>query len=189
LPSPVAGFVGHVSQRIDVALLEAVARRGISLLLVGPVTEGGPAGWDDLLKLPNVLAVGRQEHADLPSFYAAMDVGLTPYADTAFNRASYPLKTLEYLAAGLPVVSSDLPATHSLNSQLVVCAASPAAFASAVEKAAADAHEPALVQARRDLAAEHSWARRADQVLAAMGLSSSDAARSAPVARMGGDHR
>jgi hypothetical protein len=38
-----------------------------------------------------------------------MDVGLTPYADTPFNQASFPLKTLEYLSAGLPVVSTDLP--------------------------------------------------------------------------------
>ena len=68
---------------------------------------------------PNVQWVGRQPYEKIADFAAAMDVGLTPYRDTAFNQASFPLKTLEYLAAGLPVVSTDLPSSRWLNTRLI----------------------------------------------------------------------
>ena len=100
LPPPVAGFVGHLSDRIDLSLLEAVAERGHSLLLVGPrqatFAQERIAG---LLARPNVQWTGGRPFTSLPGYLRAMDVGLVPYADSAFNRASFPLKTLEYLAA------------------------------------------------------------------------------------------
>ncbi|WP_448631433.1 glycosyltransferase [Cellulomonas soli] len=114
LPGPVAGFVGHLSDRIDVGVLEAVADTGASLLLVGPVQPG--FATDRLARLvarENVQATGRRPFEELPGYLRRIDVGLTPYADTAFNRASFPLKTLEYLAAGRPVVTTGLPAARS----------------------------------------------------------------------------
>jgi teichuronic acid biosynthesis glycosyltransferase TuaH len=177
LPSPVAGFVGHISDRIDVALLDAVAHEGVSVLLVGPVSGTGPAGLEELLQLPNVVAVGPRQHADLARYYRLMDVGLTPYADTAFNRASFPLKTLEYLAAGLPVVSTDLPAVSYLHSPLVRSASGPAQFAAAVVDAIEVRHDPEQVAARQSLARQHSWARRADQAVTAMNLNHNSRSR------------
>jgi teichuronic acid biosynthesis glycosyltransferase TuaH len=166
LPRPVAGFVGHISERIDLAYLEAVAERGVSLLLVGPVTRNGRLrGLETLLQHPHVLSTGHRPFAELPRYYRHLRVGLTPYADTAFNRASCPLKTLEYLAAGLRVVSSDLPASRALDSDLVVRAGTPAAFADAVQRALATPVGAAEATQRRLLARQHSWERRAEQLL------------------------
>ena len=170
LPGPVAGFVGHISGRLDLALLAAVADRGVSLLLVGPVPRSSrPAGLEALLARPNVLATGVRPFTQLPAYYRHMDVGLTPYADNAFNRASFPLKTLEYLAAGLPVVATDLPANDYLAKGLVRVGADAASFANQVVEALAGAHAPAQVLERRRAAAEHSWGRRAEQVLELIG--------------------
>ena len=162
LPAPIVGVSGQLSGRIDLELLEAVADRGHSLLLVGRRRDDLPArALDDLLARPNVQWLGMKPYAELPPYLGAMDVGLVPYGDTAFNRASFPLKTLEYLAAGLPVVASDLPAIRWFDTDLVRVAGDPGAFAAAVDEAIRVAGDPDEVARRKSFAAGHSWQRRA----------------------------
>lgn len=171
LPDPIAGVVGQLSGRLDLDLLEAVADAGHSLLFVGPRhAMSDPARWERLLNRNQVQWVGARPFAELPAYLGAMTVGLTPYADTAFNRSSFPLKTLEYLAAGLPVVSSDLPATRMLASDLVAVGADPGEFARCVGMVLRSGHDPGRHAACRALAAEHDWSSRAVQVLEALGL-------------------
>jgi teichuronic acid biosynthesis glycosyltransferase TuaH len=126
-----------------------------------------------LLDRPNVHYVGAVPFEELPQWFARIDVGLTPYADTAFNRASFPLKTLEYLAAGLPVVSTDLPASRRLaeESAGIQLAGDRQAFADAVVKSAADEAAPDVVAQRRSVATRHSWATRAETFTRLAGLS------------------
>jgi teichuronic acid biosynthesis glycosyltransferase TuaH len=159
---PVAGFVGHINDRIDLAYLEAVADTGTTVLLVGPrsgMTED--ARFDDLVRRPGVRWVGPKPFTALPGYLRVIDVGLTPYADTAFNRASFPLKTLEYLAAGRPVVSTPLPANDWLASDLVHVAAGPEEFARRVLELLGSPRTPAAVARRQAFARTHSWAHRA----------------------------
>ncbi|BCJ57094.1 glycosyltransferase [Micromonospora endophytica] len=162
LPGPVAGFVGHLNSRIDLALLEAVADAGHSLLLVGPRAPGyQPERFDALVGRRNVQWVGAKPFAALPGYLRVIDVGLTPYAQTAFNQASFPLKTLEYLAAGRAVVATPLPATNWLGTDLIQVAAEPAQFAAQVAAALSAPRPATLVARRREFAARHSWAVRA----------------------------
>ncbi|MBO0880004.1 MAG: glycosyltransferase [Mycobacterium sp.] len=171
LPGPIAGFVGHLSSRIDLRCLEAVADRGISLLLVGPrQLTFDAARVEPLLARPNVQWVGAKPFADLPSYLRAIDVGLVPYADTEFNRASFPLKTLEYLAAGRDVVSTDLPATRWLDTPLITISSTAAEFAAAVDVALATPSSAELRATRRAFAEQHSWERRVDQIADVLGL-------------------
>ncbi|HET9052115.1 MAG TPA: glycosyltransferase [Candidatus Dormibacteraeota bacterium] len=163
LPAPIAGFAGGLTaHRVDVRLLEAVADRGLSLLLVGPRDRRAPLpGLDRLLERPNVQWVGERPFEEMPSWLGAVDVGLVPYLDTAFNRGSFPLKTLEYLAAGRAVVATDLPAIRWLDTDLVEIAGEPDAYAGAVARALAQPRTPASVSRRRAFAATHSWSVRA----------------------------
>lgn len=170
LPAPVAGFVGHLSERIDIALLDAVAATGASLLLVGPRQNTFElARLDRVLRLPNVRWVGHKAFAELPSYLRVVDVGLTPYADTAFNRASFPLKTLEYLAAGRAAVATDLPATRWLGTDLVRVASGPTGYAAAVTAELASPRTPPLMAARRAFARQHSWDERVQRFAALLG--------------------
>ena len=171
LAGPVAGIVGHISDRIDIGLLEEVVAAGCSLLLVGTVDpQWEPVRFARLLKHPRVRHVGHRPFTRLPSYLRLIDVGLTPYVDTAFNRASFPLKTLEYLAAGRPVVSTDLPAVRWLGTDLIRVAAA-GEFGTAVRQAAIEARTPEVLARRRQFAADHSWRRRAELVGKAIGLS------------------
>jgi teichuronic acid biosynthesis glycosyltransferase TuaH len=169
LPAPVAGLVGQLNDRLDVGFLEAVAAAGHSLLLVGPRYEQEPdtrRRLDALLARDNVRWVDRQPVERMPEFLAAVDVGLTPYRDTPFNRASFPLKTLEYLAAGRPVVSTDLPSARWLGTADVELAGAADEFAALVGARLAAPGSPERAAGRRAFAAGHSWDARAAQLLA-----------------------
>jgi teichuronic acid biosynthesis glycosyltransferase TuaH len=195
LPRPVVGLTGRLNARIDIAILEAIVRSGYSLFLVGPRDprwEG--RRFNALISRPQVRYVGRVREDEVAAYMAAVDVGITPYVDTPFNRASFPLKTLDYLAVGRPVVSTDLPATRWLlddlarssqaarSAQILVVATMPDEFVAAIRSlvgtptapAASTISETALqaavATACRDFAVRHSWSRRVDALAEAIGL-------------------
>lgn len=168
LEPPLAGFMGHIGDRIDLDLLEAVARRGVSLLLVGPLhPHYEPDRFHRLVSRPTVSWIGPRTFEDLPSYLAAIRVGLVPYTTGTFNVGSFPLKMLEYLAAGLPVVATDLPAVRWLNASkpLITIAERPEAFADAVVEALSAPVDDHAAAQRQAFAAEHSWERRAERVV------------------------
>jgi glycosyltransferase involved in cell wall biosynthesis len=193
LPRPLVGLIGQLTERIDIRLLEAVADAGLSLLLVGPYD----ARWEHerftaLTTRPNVRYAGRVPAEEVPRYLTAIDVGLTPYADSPFNQASFPMKTLEYFSAGLPVVSTDLPGSQWLRddlarhdpvaaNQLMALTSDETEFIAAVRRLAsqpgaggtarsAAERDPARAASARAFAARHTWARRAEALAAAVGL-------------------
>jgi teichuronic acid biosynthesis glycosyltransferase TuaH len=171
LPKPIAGFVGHMSDRIDIAMLEAVADTGASLLLVGPRQPTFEIGkLDALIARPNVSWVGAKHFTELPAYLGAIHVGLTPYRQSAFNHASMPLKTLEYLAAGRPVVASDLPAHHALDTEHVSIAGTVQEFAERTVAQLARSSDPGAVAERRALGMEHSWSARTEDIARLLGI-------------------
>jgi len=165
LPAPVAGFVGRINDRTDLSLLEAIADRGRSLLLVGPKDPAfEPDRFDALRQRRNVRWVGPKPFEALPGYFRVLDVGVVPYRDSPFNRGSFPLKTLEYLAAGRAVVATDLPAIRWLATDLVSVATTPPAFADQVDRLLAQPRTPGMLARRQAFAARHSWARRAADI-------------------------
>ncbi|QIX27858.1 glycosyltransferase family 1 protein [Nocardioides sp. JQ2195] len=172
LPRPIIGLVGQLTPRIDLSLLEAVADAGMSLLLVGPrQVDFEPQRVRRLLERANVVAVGQKRFEELPSYLRMIDVGLTPYTGDAFNLASFPLKTLEYLSAGRPVVSTPLPAVERLAAPGVRTAATPDEFVTAVRSTlAAQVAHPGASEELRSFARRHDWSARAATFLADTGL-------------------
>lgn len=166
LEGPIAGFMGHIGERIDLALLDAVASTGTSLLMVGPKhPRFDVQELHTLLGRPNVQWVGPRPFEELPAYLAAMDVGLVPYSHSPFNQASFPLKTLEYLASGRPVVATDLPAIRWLDCPFIDVADTPAVFVNAVAKALDNPLDLAARKRLQDFAAHHTWDVRADHFL------------------------
>jgi teichuronic acid biosynthesis glycosyltransferase TuaH len=159
---PIVGFIGQINDRTDLRLLEAVADRGRSLLLVGPRDPAfEPRRFDALVRRGNVCWVGPKPFSALPGYLALMDVGVVPYGDSPFNRGSFPLKTLEYLAAGRAVVATDLPAIRWLETDHIAIASQAQPFADHVDRLLAEPRTPAMVAHRRAFARRHSWAVRA----------------------------
>jgi glycosyltransferase involved in cell wall biosynthesis len=160
LARPIAGYVGGVNQKLDQALLAGVARRlpATSFAMIGPV-ESRPA---ELPRCPNVRLLGSRPHAELPRYLREFAVGLVPYRLTAYTAHVYPTKLNEYLAMGIPVVSTPLPEVVRFNAQhgdVVALAAEPEAFARAIARAAQDTSREA-VQRRLEAARRNDWAVR-----------------------------
>lgn len=167
-PGPLVGLVGQINERLDLALITAVADAGATTVIIGPRTERAQAtsrALDALFDHPNVHWLGRKDSAALPPYLASLSVGITPYIDSQFNRASFPLKTLEYLAAGLPVVSTDLPAVRWLGTEHIQVATTPSSFARITKEIASSPADLMLAAARVEFARQHSWDERAQQLL------------------------
>jgi UDP-galactopyranose mutase len=107
LPRPRLGFYGVIDERMDLALITAVAdaRPDWTLVLVGPVVKIDPA---DLPRRDNIVYLGGKAYADLPAYLAGWDVALMPFAINESTRFISPTKTPEYLAGGRPVVSTPI---------------------------------------------------------------------------------
>lgn len=104
----VAGYVGVIDERIDLGLVRdlAAALPDWEIRMVGPVCKIDEAA---LPQAPNITYLGKQPYERLPEVMAGFDVALMPFALNDATRSISPTKTLEYLAAGLPVVSTKVP--------------------------------------------------------------------------------
>lgn len=160
--------LGQLNERLDLNVLEAVQEAGIPLEVAGPRRDHEPAfvaRLSRLLEAPGVTWHGQLDPASVPAFLGATSVGLTPYADSAFNRASFPLKTLDYLAAGLPVVSTDLPSARWLGGDLVRVGQDDGDVVRALKHYLTSPFDDTAAQQRRQAAEGHSWDARARMLL------------------------
>jgi glycosyltransferase involved in cell wall biosynthesis len=165
LPGPRIVFTGAVvATKLNLELLEGVARArpNWSIALVGPVGAGDPrTNISALERLPNVHLLGARPYVALPEVLRGADVALVPYAINDLTRSVFPMKVYEYLAAGLPVVTTPLPALAEITG-VVVAADAPATVA-AVERALAE-DGPAARRARSAAVRENSWDARLEEI-------------------------
>ena len=114
----VAGYVGVIDERLDLDLVGAVAAALPSweIRMVGPVVK---IDRSTLPQASNITYPGPSLYGDLPQVMAGFDVALMPFALNEATRSISPTKTLEYLAAGLPVVSTRVPDVVSDFGELV----------------------------------------------------------------------
>lgn len=157
LPRPIFGFYGLVAEWVDLKAIARVAEaypHG-SVVVVG---EHNNADADDIVRLhniPNVHLLGRRPYAALPGYCKAFDVALLPFVKNALTENANPLKLREYLAAGLPVVSTDLPEAVAVAERGVFLADGADAFVTRVGEALQAGAGPN--RARSDAMALESW--------------------------------
>jgi hypothetical protein len=154
--TPRIGYAGVIDERIDLTLLERVARARTDLqfVMVGPVTKIEIA---DLPKRDNIHYLGSKNYAELPRYMAGWDVAMMPFALNDATRYISPTKTPEYLAAGRRVVSTAIRDVVEPYERLglVRIAHSAEQFSALIDAARAD--DGALDAARDAFLAENSW--------------------------------
>ena len=162
LPRPILGYFGLLGgDWVDVGLLDRVAEHFASgsLVLLGEVsTDLGP-----LRARPNVHLLGRRPFASLPAYCKGFDVALNPFPINEVTLASNPLKVREYLAAGLPVVSTRIPEVARLDE--VRIADDRESFLGAIEDAL---WEPGPKAERGLSMRAQSWEARLDEITEAI---------------------
>ena len=160
----VAGYVGVLDERLDLALLGELAARlpDWTVRLVGPVTKIDPG---QLPQAPNLEYVGLTPYERLPEVMAGFDVALMPFALNEATRSISPTKTLEYLAAGLPVVSTRVPDVVADYAGVVHLADDGPGFAQACREVVEQSGED-RDRRLRPLQARHEWDDIAERMVA-----------------------
>ena len=159
LPRPIIGFYGTLRDWVDVDLITAMARRRPqwSIVLLGQVLDDLAFG-----DLPNVHLLGRKPHGELPAYCKGFDVGIIPYR--LIDRIPFvnPIKLREYLSAGLPVVSTDVPEVRKYRDWCAI-AGDADAFVTAIERELAG-DSPDRRRARSEAMKAETWPIRVADV-------------------------
>ncbi|GAB3939558.1 hypothetical protein GCM10028805_00160 [Spirosoma harenae] len=161
---PTIGYIGTIDSRLDYSLLQAIARHfpNAKLVLVGRSVADKPSvdqNLAELRSLPNVELIGAQPPSALPDLLKSFHIGLIPFVRNAQTAAIYPMKINEYLAAGLPVVSTDFAPLEEFKS-VVSTAKSIPDFIQAVQ-AAFETDSVDAQRKRQQRAYQNSWDNRA----------------------------
>ena len=140
IPRPRFGFYGVIDERLDLALIEelASARPGWHIVLVGPVVKIHP---DTLPSRPNIHYIDQRQYEQLPRYLTGWDVCLRPFAQNDSTRFISPTKTLEYMAAELPIVSTPITDVAEPYGDVIYLGSTPAEFMAACEAALASSTE------------------------------------------------
>ncbi len=156
-------FLGNLTPaKVDVELLEnlATSEPGITLHLAGPLAEGGgtSSGFDRVLAMSNVEYHGNLEPAEAARLLGRCTVGVVPYVENPYTKGVFPMKVYEYMAAGLDVICTGVPAVA--NAEGVVSASTAEEFLTLVRESALREPNRQDVEQRLKIASEHSWTKR-----------------------------
>lgn len=157
---PRIGYHGIIQSRVNFALLQYIAehRPSWELILAGPVWKEVQADLDALLELPNVHYIGPVPYQQLPRLTTCFDCALIPHRVDTLTQTMNPLKIYEYLASGLPIVTTPVPGSEQFQ-DLITTVVSPEECITAIEKELAQ-QSPQLRQRRIHMAEQHSWHAR-----------------------------
>jgi len=164
LPHPLVGYVGGVHKWIDQGLLVTVAEQmsDASFVLVGPTQTD----VSQLTRCFNIHLLGARSHADVSRYIKGFDVGIVPYCLSAYTDSVYPTKLNEYLAMGIPVVTTDLAEIRRFNVEhrdVILVAKDAQAFRTAIRNVI-DKTSPAETERRIEVARKNSWEQRIAQM-------------------------
>ena len=162
LPRPILGYFGVIDERLDYALLARIAQEmpDASIVMVGPFAK---VEQGSLPNFPNIHWLGQRAYTDLPALVKSFDVCLMPFALNDATQYINPTKTLEYMAAGKPIVSTAVPDVLHHFTPIVDVALTAEEFIAAIQGAARNPRAE-LIEQGIDRANRASW----DSIVSAM---------------------
>ena len=132
LPKPIVGYYGVIDERIDLDLLHKCAKKlpNVSFVMIGPLAKIEDA---DLPKENNIHYLGMKSYNELPHYLKAFDIAMMPFALNDATKYISPTKTLEYMAAGKPIISTKITDVVRDYSQSVTLIENEGEFCDAIE--------------------------------------------------------
>jgi len=152
---PVFGYYGVIDERLDYPLIGRLAESNpaATVVMVGPVVKVDPR---DLPQAPNIRWLGQRDYKQLPAYVKSFDVCLMPFALNEATEYINPTKTLEYMAAGKPIVSTPVADVITNFTPVVRVASDADEFVAAAAELAA-APDAAMIARGIERAREASW--------------------------------
>ena len=163
----VVGYLGTIDDRIDYDLMEHCIKKSpqTQFHFVGRITY--PQGKEKLQNYSNVHFLGAQSPDKLPDFVAQFDIGVIPFVSNGFTQSIYPLKINEYLAAGLPVITTNFGILDDFK-EVVTIVSQADDFLNTIEQEAAQKNDPEANAKTKELriafAQSNSWENRAEEL-------------------------
>lgn len=132
IQKPRIGYIGVIDERIDMNLLAKTAELmpEYSFVMIGPLAK---IGEDDLAKAENIHYLGMKSYNELPNYLAGLDYTMMPFALNDATRFISPTKTLEYMAAEKPIISTAIKDVVSQYSDCVKIVDSAEQFKDAIK--------------------------------------------------------
>ena len=163
ITGPVIAYSGAIATWCDLQLVERLADNfpHCNIVMLGPMYN-----VSQLPSRPNIHWLGMKAYQQLPFYFQQFDVGIIPFKISSMVEAVNPIKMWEYMAAGIPVVTTAIPEAGKYPG-LVLFSENEEAFMENV-KAALYHDNPACKSQRMDLARNNSWTARARQIIAIM---------------------
>lgn len=158
---PIICFIGAITNyRINWEWIKrmSISRPEWSIVFIGPCLEPPP---NEISKQKNIHFLGQKEVELLPGYLKAFDVCIIPYKGEAFLRACQPTKTFEYLAAGKPVVASDIPELKEYQPMVKLCK-NAEEFISKVAECLEEGMSPSFVEKRVEISKAYTWDARVE---------------------------
>jgi glycosyltransferase involved in cell wall biosynthesis len=151
----VAGYFGVIDERLDYDLIRTLAASHpeLTIVMVGPTAK---VNIDELPDAPNIHWLGQRSYDELPRYVKAFDVCLMPFALNEATEYINPTKTLEYMAAGKPIVSTAVADVVRNFTPIVTVAYNHRQFLDAVVQCATKP-DVTLIADGIELAAASSW--------------------------------
>lgn len=164
IPRPRLGIVARLNEVLDTRTLRYLAekRPDWSIVLVGGLyfsDDEKLQAFHDLAALENVYPVGLQPREEVPNWLAGFDAGLICYDLETWGPYNQPIKMYEYLACGLPVISTGIEAAREMGPRLVKCCGAPEEWLRGVEEALRES-SPEDVERRLSFARSSGWEHR-----------------------------
>lgn len=164
MPRPIVAYVGAIDDRLDVDLVANSARADEigSIVLIGPVWDRVLA--DRLRSIPKVTLCGSTSQAEIVGALMHSDACIIPHVVNPLTCAMSPLKLYEYLAAGKPVATTDLPPVRGISERVIIASGDdfPGAVLAALRLPSQDEEE------RLEFVRSNSWTARHDRTIRVM---------------------
>jgi glycosyltransferase involved in cell wall biosynthesis len=156
------GYIGSIDERLDYDLLQYVLTQmpDVKFVFVGRInTESGNTV---LHQFPNASFTGAKKPDELPGYLKTFSAGIIPFVKSDFTRGIYPMKINEYLAVGLPVISTDFSDLSDFEDTIRIAGDKVTFLQCLQTELATDTAEKRA--ARRDIARQNTWAVRAEEL-------------------------
>ena len=165
ISGPIIGYIGALGKVLDKDLICTLANQcnNCTIVLIGPEYTN----MDKLRSISNIVFLGLKPHDQLPYYIKKFSVGIVPYLCNDFTKGVYPSKLNEYLAMGIPAVSTNLrEVRESKNTygEAAVIANSIEEFVESVESLAVEENNSLLKEKRIRVAKANSWESRFEEL-------------------------
>ena len=160
IPSPRAVYVGAIDTWFDTDTICHTAKSvpDLQIILIGPPR----INLNMLESLKNVHILGPRPYGEIPAYLQMSDIGIIPFKRTPLIEGVSPIKLYEYMACGLPVVTSAWKELEKIGSPASI-AYNREEFAQLVRSRVAEGHRNSSIH--REFALENSWEKRVNTLI------------------------